>query len=122
MNRVIIALTGLILFAACNIDVEVKNDKTKTTNDSEVFQEDLTLEAIIDSVYHKYGSERVNTMSIHFDFRDFQYAYEQDKAGLKRSRKFTNDKGEKIYDVWQGNTLTTQNIPACHKYQPQNAI
>jgi len=104
MNRVIIVLAGLVLFAACTTEPEVKN--ISGAPNAEVLQEDLTLEAIIDSVYHKYGSERINTASIYFDFRDFKYAYEQDKAGLKRSRKFTNDKGEQIYDVWQGNDLT----------------
>ena len=104
MNRIIIALTGLVLFAACTTEPETKN--IIETPDAEILQEDLTLEAIIDSVYHKYGSEKINSANIYFDFRDFQYAYEQDKAGVKRSRKFTNDKGEEIYDVWQGNTLT----------------
>src|SRR5690554_1466092 len=103
MNRVIIVLAVLVLFDACTTEPEVKN--ISGAPNAEVLQEDLTLEAIIDSVYHKYGSERINTASIYFDFRDFKYAYEQDKAGLKRSRKFTNDKGEEVYDVWQGNDL-----------------
>jgi hypothetical protein len=105
MNRIIIALTGLFLFAACNNEPTVKEEKVKSIPDSEILQEDLTVEAIIDSVYEKYGSALIDQSNVYFDFRDFQYAYEQDKSGLKRSRKFTNDKGENVFDLWQGDSL-----------------
>ncbi|HZH85747.1 MAG TPA: DUF6503 family protein [Brumimicrobium sp.] len=104
MNRIIIAFTFLFLLTACVNSPDIKGE-TIETSDSEVLQEELTLEAIIDSVYLKYGSQFIDQSNIYFDFRDFQYAYVQDKAGLKRSRKFTNDKGEEVFDLWQGNSL-----------------
>ncbi|HLW30430.1 MAG TPA: DUF6503 family protein [Brumimicrobium sp.] len=104
MNKLVSFVAfGLLLLTACSNE-NVEKSKSIVDNSDDLL-EDLTVEEIIDSVYYKYGSEEINSSNIYFEFRDFKYAYEQDQAGVKRSRKFTNDKGEEVYDVWQGNDL-----------------
>lgn len=105
MNKVIIAFTSLLLFAACSEETDVvEMDKVETlSNEQEI--DDLSVEAIIDSLYLKNGSGLIDQSNISFDFREFQYARMQGESGLMKSRKFTNKKGEAIVDTWQGDSL-----------------
>lgn len=105
MNKVIIAFTGLLLFTACGGESEaVKEVETEvSSNDQEL--DDLAVEAIIDSVYQKNGSGVIDKSNVFFDFREFQYAYMQGVDGLQQSRKFINDKGEAVVDIWKGDSL-----------------
>lgn len=105
MNKVFIAFTGLFLFAACSAETEtVQVEKVEVSSNEEEL-DDLSVEAIIDSVYQKNGSGLIDKSNISFDFREFRYAYIQGTDGVKRSRKFTNKKGEAVVDIWQGDSL-----------------
>lgn len=105
MNKVFIAFTSLFLFTACSEKAEKETEQKieVTTSDSEL--DDLSIEAIIDSVYQKNGSGLIEKSNISFDFREFQYAYMQGVDGVKQSRKFTNDGGEAVVDSWQEDSL-----------------
>ncbi|WP_107039197.1 DUF6503 family protein [Brumimicrobium mesophilum] len=105
MNKLFIAFTSLFLFAACNDEkVKVENEKVETTLDENEF-DDLSVEAIVDSVFQKSGSGLIDQSNISFDFREFQYVRMLGDAGFMKSRKFTNDKEEVIVDTWQGDSL-----------------
>ncbi|RYM31503.1 hypothetical protein ERX46_16490 [Brumimicrobium glaciale] len=105
MNKVFIAFTSLFLFTACSEKAEKETEQKieVTTSDNEL--DDLSIEAIIDSVYQKNGSGLIDKSNISFDFREFQYAYMQGVDGVKQSRKLTNDGGEAVVDSWQGDSL-----------------
>jgi hypothetical protein len=105
MNKLFIAFTGLFLFTACNGEAEKIEAEKVAVSSSDKELEDLTVEAIIDSIYQKSGSALIDQSDIYFDFRNFHYAYLQGEDGLKQSRKYTNDKGEAVDDIWQGDSL-----------------
>lgn len=103
MNKVFIALTSLFLLTACND--EAKPSVGEEVEFIELEFDDLTVEAIIDSVYMRSGSGLIDKSNIYFDFRDFEYAHVVGVYGIERSRKFTNEKGEAIVDLWVGDSL-----------------
>ena len=106
MNKLFIAFSVLFLFVACNERSKViKQVKTEVSMPEQEL-DDLSIEAIVDSVYHKNGSGLIDKSNISFDFREFQYAYLQGVHGVKQSRKFIDDKGQVIVDTWQGDSLT----------------
>lgn len=112
MNKSYLVILGLLLFVGCNQTEENKEDAIKENNKLESEKVDVdneemsAVDVIIKRVYNKYGSEKVNESNIFFEFRDTEYAYIHGEEGLKRSRKFTNDAGENVSDVWISNELS----------------
>lgn len=104
MNKVFIAFTSLFLLAACGGTDVVEKDKVETSSTNHEI-EDLSVESIIDSAYHKSGSGLINKANISFNFREFEYSKVNKPEGELKTRKFTNEKGEAIEDFWQGDSL-----------------
>lgn len=105
MNKIFIAFTGLFLFAACSGEAELVEEGRVGISVDEQDVEDLSVDAIIDSVYLKSGSALIDQSNISFDFREFKYSQVQGTSGMMKSRQFTNKKGEAVVDTWQGDSL-----------------
>ena len=105
MNKVFIAFTSLFLFTACSGETEIVEEERVEVSADEQDVEELSVDAIIDSVYIKNGSGLIDQSNISFDFRQFKYAKMQGASGVMKSRKFTNKNGEAIVDTWQGDSL-----------------
>ncbi|RFC54702.1 DUF6503 family protein [Brumimicrobium aurantiacum] len=102
MNKLLLIFTSLLLVVSC---AEKPDEVKEESADEFVAVKPQNVEAIIDSVYRKSGVEKINQSDIYFKFRKFDFAYVQGSDGLERSRSFLNDEGDRIVDLWRGDSV-----------------
>lgn len=102
MNKLLLIFTSLLLVVSC---AEKPDEVKEESADEFVAVKPQNVEAIIDSVYRKSGVEKINQSDIYFKFRKFDFAYVQGSGGLERSRSFLNDEGNRIVDLWRGDSV-----------------
>lgn len=103
---------AIILIAGCSTD---QVDSEKSSSETRAEGVPTLVQKIISATRDHYGSDKIDSKSIAFKFREHTYTYSPSVDGLTRSRITEDTTGRLIQDKWQHDdilrTIDTVNSP-----------